>query len=167
MLINQSSTWKVFFKDPTKCTPLQVQMATNLHNNILVPMLPLAGGSFTLVSGARDHDDILRLVTAGYNPSQTSDHLFGDPEPTAGAGDVIPVVGPEAFFAYVKAHTDRAHGTITLPDGKKVTVGQCIYEKNRTSWIHLSNPRRMFFPDAAGKTTLLQSFDNGRTYQEA
>ena len=163
--INAVSTWKVFFKDPTKASAQAVKMAENLLENIIKPLLPAMGGSCVLSSGARTMDDIKRLEAQGYHPSKTSDHLFGLMEPTAGAGDIIPACGPERFFDWVKKNCNPSAGTITAPSGAVVRVGQVILEKNRTSWIHLSNPRKLFWPTAAGVPTLLVSLDNGKTYQ--
>ena len=162
--IDLNSNWSVFFKDPAAATPQAVLMAKSLHDKILIPLLPVAGGYFEMVSGARTLEDIQRLKAQGYHPSDTSDHLFGLFPPTAGASDVIPAVGCETFFAYICAHCDRSKGLITLPNESTVSVGQVIHEKNRTDWIHIANPRRVFFPSAAGLPTLLQSLDNGVTY---
>ena len=164
-VINAGSTWEVFFKDPKSVGNLQKRMAENLLEILKALLIP-AGGSFTLSSGARTMADILRLEAGGYHPSKTSDHLFGIIEPTAGAADVVPACGPERFFEWVKANCNRAAGTITAPSGAIIKVGQVIYEKNRTAWIHLSNPRRLFWPGADPKPTLLISLDNGKTYQK-
>jgi len=165
IIITAASDWRVFFKDPAKVSPLSRAMAENLLGNILVPLLPVAGGSFELYDGARELADIARLEALGYHPSKTTDHFFGIMEPTAGAGDVVPKCGAERFFEYVKKNTNRAAGTIVAPSGAVLKVGQIILEKNRTAWIHISNPRRLFWPKAAGKTTLLISTDNGKTYR--
>ena len=167
MIINKDSTWTVFFKNSVLCSPLQIKMAVNLLDNILKPMLEIAGGSYQMSSGVRDPADIRRLIVAGYHPSLTSDHLFGVPVPTAGACDVIPACGVVPFFDYIKTHCDRDTGIITLPDGHTIKVGQIIRERGKTAWLHISNPRKLFFPTAAGKPTLLISDDNGLTYQNA
>ena len=164
--IDASSQPSVFFKEGYVPTPIQEKMAENLLNNILKPLLPLAGGFFTLTSGCRDLDDIARLKAEGYHPAANTDHFFGIPEPTSGAGDVIPAFGVPLVWDYIKAHCDRSLGNITLLDGSTISIGQCIHERAHSDWLHFSNPRRMFFPNAGGKTTLLESLDNGVTYKE-
>jgi len=165
-IIEKDTTWGVFFPNPADTSPTARAMAKNLLENIILPLLPYMGGRCVLSSGSRTMKGIERLEGEGYHPSRTSDHLFGAIEPTAGAGDFIPENSPETFFAWVKKNCDRATGEIKLPSGIVVKVGQIILEKNRTSWCHISNPRRLFWPKAGGLTTLLQSDDNGKTYRE-
>lgn len=163
--ITGASTWEIFFSNPADASPLARAMAENLLSKILSPLLPIAGGSYDLSSGARTAADIARLTAQGYHPSKTSDHLFGLVEPTAGACDVVPAVGAEKFFAAILPHVNRAVGTVQVPGLPLVKVGQIILEKNRTAWVHISNPKKLFWPKAAGVPTLLRSDDNGKTYK--
>lgn len=164
-VINAGSSWEVFFKYPKQALPQARRMAENLLEYVIKPLLPAMGGSCVLVSGYRDSVDVARLEAKGYHPAKNSDHFFGDIEPTAGAGDILPACGADRFFEWVKKNCDQAKGTITAPSGAVVRVGQVILEKNRTMWIHISNPRRLFWPNAATKPTLRMSMDNGKVYQ--
>lgn len=119
------------------------------------------------------------LKKAGYFPSATSDHFWGQAIPTirkqdrakygpyfiysAGAVDFIT---PRSNIRYCFQKIRELHKKGTIK------IGQAILEKGkRADWIHLSNPRQLIFQSdlldrvGAVKTTFLISENGGKTYK--
>jgi len=120
------------------------------------------GKKINIASGLRTLADYNRLKAGGYNPSRTSDHFYGLMPFTAGAVDFFTDGTANLFY---DLYGKRKNGRIILPNGE-FQVGQMILEKNKTHWIHIANPRRLFDPKAPlPKQMFLRSDDNGKTYR--
>ena len=135
-------------------------------------------------SGIRLPSDINRLRKAGYNPSETSDHLFGNIVKlrskvkikmygkyytySVGACDIVPLCGAEEAFNLMIPHFNRQTGEVNLPGGT-IRVGQIILEKRNTFWLHISNPPELMYSDQLvaqyfNRKHFLKSLDNGGSY---
>ena len=136
-------------------------------------------------SGIRLPSDINRLRKAGYNPSETSDHLFGNIVKlrskvktklygkyyvySVGACDFVPSCGAQEAFNLMKTYFTRQTGIISLPD-RHIKVGQMILEKRDSFWIHMSNPPDLIYSDQIvasffNRKHFLQSLNNGKSYE--
>ena len=101
-----------------------------------------------MTSGIRDINVMKGLGNAGYFPSSTTDHSFGDPEFNvfgSGAADIRPYnVGTcEDIF---KIAVDLINNS---PDFE---VGQVLWERQgEREWVHISNPKIIFFQPEVAK----------------
>jgi len=178
-------------RDPSILTPIQIHMVENLAQNILQPIRAYLSDVFDkdvpmkVVSGIRFPSDHNRLKKQGFNPSETSDHLFGNIvklrnpakirkygkyfQFSVGAADVIPVCGAKEAWDALRPHFVRERSCICLPDGD-VYIGQCILERRRSFWMHISNPKTVVYQEFVSETFLktepfLMSMDNGVSYK--
>ena len=125
----------------------------------------------TPTSGIRTLDDVARLVRGGYNPSPTSDHLFGLSVPykgityTASVGAVdLYIPGLRSIFLnIVNYFLTKYPNAIDRPR-------QMIFETSAkgNDWLHIANvPSRVLSPKMALASLhprpLLYSFENGKT----
>jgi len=136
-------------------------------------------------SGVLFPSDLNRLRKLGYNPSETSDHLFGNIvklrssakirkygkyyQYSVGAGDVVPSCGAVEAFELLKPYFVKEKSIIALPDGD-VHIGQVILEKRNTHWLHISNSPNVIYQEDISNMFLrrepfLKSNDNGKSYQ--
>ena len=105
------------------------------------------GHPILVTSGLRDINVMEGLRRAGYHPSPTTDHSFGDPNFNpfgVGAADIRPFGNgtcEEIFNIAVNFIT----GFEDIP------VGQVLWERQGSrEWVHISNPKIIFFqPDVA------------------
>jgi hypothetical protein len=145
----------------------QQLMINSIIDHILNPIEDYAG-KILISSGLRTLADRDRLIKQGYNPSKTSDHFYGFMPFTSGAADFVLSTGSQGTFdLYYDLYRryDKTKNRIVLPK-TEIEVGQMILEKNKSYWIHIANPRRMFYSDKCplpGKM-FLKSEDNGKTY---
>lgn len=185
MRISTNFLLSEFVPDGREVSPIQVFMLQNLCIKILEPIRAFCKCSIKISNGMRFPSDINRLRKAGYNPSETSDHLFGNvvrvkslPKKakygayyafSVGAADCIPSIGAKAVWEKVNPYFNKAEGTIELPTGK-IKVGQFILEKRNGYWLHISNPASLIYSTKFDKrflnrTPFLYSDDNGKTYK--
>jgi hypothetical protein len=130
------------------------------------------------------------LRRKGYNPSETSDHYFGnvvlisserkverygDYYPySVGACDIVPKCAGGAQHAFDKliVHANKKRSTLELPGGD-VKLGQLILERRGSSqWLHIANHPSVVYCDRMceillRRTPFLVTLDNGKTYKEA
>lgn len=178
-------------RDPGILTPVQMYMAKHIANNILEPIRAYLGDVFgrsvpiRVVSGIRFPSDHNRLKKQGFNPSETSDHLFGNIvklrnpikirrygkyyQYSVGAVDIMPSCGAKEAWDVMRSHFIRERGCIALPNGA-VKIGQVILEKRRSFWLHISNPKELVYEDFVADTFLkvepfLVSMNNGTAYK--
>jgi hypothetical protein len=145
----------------------QTMMVNSIIDHILTPIENYAG-KIKITSGIRSLKDLDRLIKEGYNPSRTSDHFYGFLPFTAGAVDFILASG-DTFNLYYDLYKkyNKEKDRIVLPKAE-IQVGQMILEKNKTYWIHIANPRRLFYSNTCplpGKI-FLRSDDNGKNYTD-
>lgn len=171
--------------------PVQWFMLQNICVSILEPLRSFACSiynreiSFRITSGLRSSSDRERLIKEGYNPSENSDHDYGQVVKlvsdkkkalfgpyyyySVGAVDFMPSCGAELLFNACKPYFNKSENSIDLPTGGRVRVGQFILEKGNQFWIHVSNPPKLFFGapilGAIKRNCFLMSMDNGKTYQ--
>lgn len=172
-------------------TPVQLQMVSSLCADILEPLRSYLGYrcnreiSVKVVSGIRFPSDNNRLKKQGYNPSETSDHLFGNIvklhsainirkygkyfQYAVGAVDIIPSCGAKEAWDILLPLFNKIKGSIVLPD-REVFIGQFILEKRNSYWLHVSNPKTLIYDKFIVETFLknepfLISQDNGITYK--
>jgi|GEM_PF-1523811 len=112
----------------------------NLCRNILDPVRRELGGPIVITSGIRDVIIMNGLKKAGYYPSSTTDHSFGDPTVNAygvGAADIIPQgTCCEALF----------NTTCELFRRNRIRIGQCLWERQGgKEWVHIANPKSVLF----------------------
>jgi len=177
-------------RDQEILTPVQMYMLINLCQNILEPIrshlcvVCKRDVSIKVVSGIRFPSDNNRIRAQGFNPSETSDHLFGNIvklhnavkirkygkyyQFSVGAADIIPDCGADRAWDILLPFFNRNTSTIDLP-GCSIPIGQVILEKRKTFWLHISNPKRLIFTEQVVETYLksepfLKSLDNGCTY---
>jgi len=168
---------------------IQMHMLSSLVHNLLEPIRAFLCESFgedipiTVRSGVRFPSDTNRLRQAGYNPSETSDHLFGNVIKlrsqtnirkygkfhsfSVGAADIVPMCGAREAWQRMRPHFLK-EGYIALPSDT-YAVGQIILERGNSYWLHISNPTTVVYSDHVSQTFLerphfLLSEDNGRTY---
>ena len=178
-------------RDPSILTTIQMHMVKHLAQNILEPIRAYLGQAFgnevaiKITSGIRFPSDHNRLKKQGYNPSETSDHLFGNivklSNPakirvygkyfqfSVGAVDILPSCGAKEAWDVLAPHFVRESSCIALPNGN-VKIGQIILEKRKSYWLHVSNPKELIYNSFVAETFLkvepfLQSMDNGMTYK--
>ena len=169
-------------------TGIQYFMLHNLCNNLEVirDFLSKEFGrtiSIKINNGVRMPSDNNRLRNAGFNPSETSDHLFGNMiklrRPgnikkfglyytySVGAADIDPACGALEAWEAIKPYFTRKTGIVTLP-GQHIKIGQMILEKRNSHWIHISNPPELIYsPEMVAaflkRVHFLQSNNNGRS----
>lgn len=173
-------------------TVIQMHMVFNLAQNILEPIRAYLteyfqkDTKFKIVSGIRFPSDNNRLKKQGFNPSETSDHLFGNIvklrnpakikqygkyyQYSVGACDFMPECGSKEAFDILKIFFNRDTRTIDLPNKNPIKIGQVILEKRTSYWIHISNPKSLIYDSFVSNTFLkiepfLQSLDNGYSYK--
>ena len=137
-------------------------------------------------SGIRLPSDTNKLRNAGNNPSETSDHLFGNIVKlrskvkikmfgryyvySVGAADVVPVCGATDAFQLMLPYFNRQTGEVNLPGGT-IKVGQIILEKKDNSdWLHVSNPWDLVYSGQMvasffNRKHFLTSVNNGESYE--
>lgn len=173
-------------------TPVQMEMVSRLCSDILEPirtyLTEQAGKTISIkvVSGVRFPSDNNRLKKQGYNPSETSDHLFGNIiklhnpvkirkygkyfQYSVGAVDIVPACGAKEAWDLMYPYFNKKEGRVFLPNRPSFAIGQMILEKRKTYWIHISNPKQLIYNDFITQTFLkrepfLISQDNGVTYK--
>lgn len=178
-------------RDPSILTTIQMYMVKHLAQNILEAIRTYLGQAFgaevsiKIVSGVRFPSDHNRLKKQGFNPSETSDHLFGNIvklrnpakirvygkyfQFSVGAADIMPSCGAKEAWDVLAPHFVRERSCIALPNGD-VKIGQIILERRRSFWLHISNPKELVYNSFVAETFLkvepfLQSMDNGTTYK--
>lgn len=100
-----------------------------------------------MTSGIRDINVMAGLRKAGYHPSPTTDHSFGDPDFNpfgVGAADIRPYGQGtcEAIFNIV----------VNLANSSRYFwVGQILWERQGSrEWVHISNAKTILFqPEVA------------------
>ncbi len=190
-LSDHFSLSEITSKDHHELLPLQWFMLQHICMSILEPLRKFASDlvrqdvPFTITSGLRTVEDSDRLKKAGYNPSEISDHDYGQPVEltsperrskfgkfysySVGAVDFVPEFGAELLFDRLKQYFNRGTHSIDLSGGS-IVVGQFILEKGeRSYWIHVSNPPSLFFNQPIlgllKRNCFLKSEDNGKSYQ--
>jgi len=179
------------FRDHHILSNIQMEMVMNLALLILQPIRDFLCIYFkkdiaiTIRSGIRFPSDVNRLRQAGYNPSETSDHLFGNVIKlnslenirkygkyhtySVGAVDIVPMCGAKEAWDILRSKFKIGQGIISLPSGD-VKIGQCILEKRNSYWIHIANPASLIYSLSVAnaflrKPDFLVSDDNGKTYK--
>ena len=118
-----------------------------LCRNILDPIRKEFGYPILVTSGLRDINVMNELRRAGYHPSPTTDHSFGDPDFNpfgVGAADIRPY-NQGACEDIFKIAIDF------LKNRSDFQVGQVLWERlDEREWVHISNPKTVLFqPDVA------------------
>ena len=110
-----------------------------LCRNILDLIRQEFGYPLLATSGIRDHIVMKGLLAAGYHPSTTTDHSFGDPEVNpfgVGAADIRP---------YGQGTCEDIF-RIAVKLSESVPIGQILLERQGDrEWVHVSNPKTMLF----------------------
>lgn len=110
--------------------------------NILDPLRMQLDYPLLITSGVRDINVVKGLIRAGYHPSSSTDHSFGDPEFNpygSGAADIRPYAqgSCEEIFNLVVDFINH------IPEFQ---IGQVLWERQGTSeWVHISNPKSVLF----------------------
>lgn len=170
-------------------TPIQLGMLDNLCRSILEPLRKFWGCPVHVSSGIRFPSDNNALRKQGYNPSETSDHLFGNvvklrnPKKvkrfgryypySVGASDIIPKIGAKKAFELLRPYIDTKNNLVNLPNGiGPVRVGQLIFEQwEDSAWIHVSNPVDLVYSLKISRvlvqyrTCFLISNNGGKSYE--
>ena len=93
-------------------------------------------------SGIRDINVMKGLIAAGYHPSTSTDHSFGDPEVNpfgVGAADIRP---------YGQGTCEDIF-RIAVKLSESVPIGQILWERQGDrEWVHVSNPKSILFQPA-------------------
>jgi len=157
-------------------------LIVNLANNMQIvrDAMPV-NLSISISSGVRNKEDYDRLVSNGYNPSETSDHNYGNAVLLKYGSDKYLKYGPTYNFS-VGAVDCVPNGitakelfnlTMDLVINNKCKFGQVIYERDpvrRVEWIHLGGYAKYYFNESIvnliDKKLFLSSIDSGKTYQE-
>ncbi len=110
-----------------------------LCRNILDPIRKEFGHAILVTSGLRDINVMNGLRNAGYFPSATTDHSFGDPEFNpfgSGASDIRP---------YGQGTCEDIF-RIAVKLGESVPIGQILWERQgEREWVHIGNPKSVLF----------------------
>jgi hypothetical protein len=174
-------------KDVESILPIQWFMIQHLCENILEPLRRFADCEFKITSGMREKEDVERLIKSGYRPSETSDHDYGrtveveNPHKRAkfgptynysvGAVDIVPKCGALELFNKLKPLFVQPD-IIKLPlsCGGDIQIGQLILERNKSYWLHISNPPGLFHKEPIleliKRPHFLRSMDNGNSYEK-
>ena len=118
-----------------------------LCRNILDPIRKEFGHPILVTSGLRDINIMKGLRKAGYFPSSTTDHSFGDPDFNpfgVGAADIRPY-GQGTCEEIFNIAVDFVN------DSEDIPVGQVLWERQgEREWVHISNPKTILFqPEVA------------------
>ena len=118
-----------------------------LCRNILDPIRREFGHSILVTSGIRDINVMNGLRKAGYHPSSTTDHSFGDPDINpfgAGAADIRPY-GQGTCEDIFNIAVNLAK------NARYFWVGQILWERQVSrEWVHISNSKTALFqPEVA------------------
>lgn len=161
----------------------QKGLIVNLAKDLQVVRSAMPRGAWIqITSGVRSAQDYTRLINAGYRPSKTSDHNFGNAVPlkantvkykkygstynfSVGAADCVPRNFPVKSLFELAVH---------LTQEGVCNFGQVIYEKSPKSgaeWVHLgADPSYCFSEEIVRfmkRTQFLVSLDGGKSYQAA
>jgi len=113
-----------------------------LCREILDPVRRIFWYPIMATSGIRDINVMTGLLAAGYHPSTTTDHSFGDPEVNpfgVGAADIRP---------YGQGTCEDIFN-IAVKLSESVPMGQIIWERQGDrEWVHISNPKSVLFQPA-------------------
>jgi len=112
----------------------------NLCRNVLDPIRKELNSPILVSSGIRDIIIMNGLRKAGYFPSSTTDHSFGDAAVNAygvGAADIFPQgTSCEALF----------NTTCELFRRNRIRFGQCLWERQGAKeWVHIANPKSVLY----------------------
>ena len=116
--------------------------------NILDPLRIQLEYPLLVTSGIRDINIVKGLIRAGYHPSSSTDHSFGDPEFNpfgSGAADIRPYGqgSCEEIFSIVVDFINH------IPE---FHIGQVLWERQGDSeWVHISNPKSVLFQPEIAK----------------
>lgn len=168
-------------------SPIQDYMLEHLCNEILEPLMDFLECDFKIKNGVRFPTDNNFLRKEGENPSETSDHLFGNVikiksqgkrnrwgdyfSHSVGAADVIPSIGAKRAFQKLIPCFDKTNRCINIPN-RTIKIGQVILEnKNGNYWIHISNPSNLIYCNDFSHRFLYRSpfaisSNNGQNYSE-
>lgn len=162
-------------------TQYQRLLIINLAKNLQIVRSSMPTRTWIqITSGVRAPADYERLIKAGYKPSTTSDHNFGNAVPlktnsakykkygstynfSIGAADCVSrKLDVQALFALA----------VTLTLEKKCRFGQVIYEKNPKTgaeWVHFGADPSYYFSEKIvkflGRAQFMQSLNGGKSYQ--
>ena len=110
--------------------------------DILDPIRREFGHPILVTSGLRDINIMEGLRHAGYHPSSTTDHSFGDPDFNpfgVGAADIRPY-GRGTCEEIFNLAVDFINNSENLP------TGQVLWERQGDrEWVHISNPKTVLF----------------------
>ncbi len=159
----------------------QQMMITLLARNLQIVREQMPSYSFiTITSAVRDAKDYDRLKKGGYNPSETSDHNFGNAVQLKPGTDKYKKFGPTYNFTVGAADCvptgitakELFNIAMQLIRNNKCFFGQVIYEHNpvkNVDWVHFGGYYTYFFSDPIvqflDKPLFRKSTDNGKTYQ--
>jgi len=161
---------------PKTLNTSQIIMKVNLRDKILNPIRDESKTPCNLTDCYRTMAKYIRLQKK-YNPSQTSDHFWGQSIPTKGYKRRV--YGP--YYSYSVGAVDFQanklesvfENVLDLIGRKKINPGQIILEYGkRLPWIHISNPAiliysRQFIANLAMQSNrILISHDNGKSYEK-
>jgi len=156
---------------------LIVNLATNLQ--IVRSALP-RGSWIQITSGVRAPEDYRRLVKAGYRPSTTSDHNFGNAVKLTVNTNKYKKYGPTYNFSVGAADCVSHNLDVRnlfdiakkLTEENKCRFGQVIYEENPNTgakWVHFGADPSYYFSEEVvkfiGRLPFLVSLDGGKSYQ--
>lgn len=156
---------------------LIINLATNLQ--IVRSAMP-RGSWIQITSGVRTPEDYKRLIRAGYRPSTTSDHNFGNAVKLTVNTRKYKKYGPTYNFSVgagdCVSHNFDVHSLFLLAcelvKRNECRFGQVIYEKNpKTSaeWVHFGADLSYYFSEKIvqfiGRLPFLVSLDGGKSYQ--
>jgi len=133
----------------------------------------------TFNSAVRNLSDYKRLLNAGYFPSPTSDHFFGQaikiPEK-----EKFKISKFGRFYSFSVGAVDAVSNDIkqlyrdivSLNKSGDIDSGQIIYESHQDKgweWIHISTNRHLSFSDGicnlVGKHKYLHTYNGGKSYE--
>lgn len=167
--------------EPKNIYPIQMMMLHNLCNNLQL-MRDFICDRFcrdvkwTITSGIRLTSDNNRLRNAGYTPSETTDHFFGQVTKlrdkkkikqfgqfytfSVGAADAIPGCGAKEAFELMKPYFDRKTGIINLPNAHdgQLRIGQFILEHRNSWWLHVGNHPELIYSKEMVSTFLNRKY---------
>jgi len=156
-------------------------LVTNLATNLQVVRSAMPRGDWIkITSGVRAPEDYDRLINAGYIPSTTSDHNFGNAVKLTINTIKYKKYGPTYNFSVGAAdcisHTLNVHDlfliSCELVKRNECRFGQVIYEENPKTgaqWVHFGADPTYYFSEKIvnfmGKQPFLVSMDGGKSYQ--
>jgi hypothetical protein len=139
-----------------------------------------ANSSISISSGVRNKEDYDRLVLNGYNPSETSDHNYGNAVLLKYGSDKYLKYGPTYNFSVGAADCvpngitakELFNLTMDLVINNKCKFGQVIYEYNPTTkaeWVHFGNDPGLYYSVHLAmfimREKFMESIDGGKTYK--